>query len=395
MKAHDKSIRTAREVFNRYNAARQTEAEAFKSTPEGKAQTLAHNKRVLAALRAKRVKSNPDSAGWYVWGKSTSVAWFKSKAEAEAEAKRMNYRGGQHYTVQRVKSNPAPHPKAAKYGLDTMYAEQSGDGYYSAWTYSDGNRVPLFSGKSVMLETLQNYAERHRFAIVYVNPSRSDRDMLRDISDDYKKRIVGTRSDERAHLMEQGWITVTIDGDRALMAFPLTRAAGKKNPGKRNLKGGIGKSPFQRMKDAGVLVESNATDMYVPVTAQTRKIIAELKRDGWIIADKSFVSHIDNTLWIELPFYYEPGWKKNPGSRSSKAVAIFARKQSGTGPIMFYDGSKFTNNGKPQTYKTGDAAWKRALQLKKKFSILKDYSLLIALSNTSAKDLEGILPGKI
>ena len=74
-----------------------------------------------------------------------------------------------------AKKNPLPHPKAAKYGLDTLYAEQSGDGYFSAWIYSDGDRVPLFDGKRVLLDSLQDYAKRHKYAIVYVNPKESRR----------------------------------------------------------------------------------------------------------------------------------------------------------------------------------------------------------------------------
>lgn len=38
--------------------------------------------------------------GFYVMGRYQSVAWFATKDEAEKECRRMNYSGGQHYTVQ-------------------------------------------------------------------------------------------------------------------------------------------------------------------------------------------------------------------------------------------------------------------------------------------------------
>lgn len=38
--------------------------------------------------------------GYYVMGKTQSVAWFSRVEEAKEEAKRLNYRGGQHYHVE-------------------------------------------------------------------------------------------------------------------------------------------------------------------------------------------------------------------------------------------------------------------------------------------------------
>ena len=44
-------------------------------------------------------RSRRNSEGFYVMGKHTSVAWCATQAEANEVAKRLNYRGGQHYTV--------------------------------------------------------------------------------------------------------------------------------------------------------------------------------------------------------------------------------------------------------------------------------------------------------
>lgn len=60
----------------------------------------------------------------------------------------------------------APHPRAAAYGLDTMYAEPAGRGYFRCFTYSDGQRVAL---PPTIIESIQAYAERHGFAIVWID----------------------------------------------------------------------------------------------------------------------------------------------------------------------------------------------------------------------------------
>lgn len=37
--------------------------------------------------------------GYYVWARTTSVAWFLNKEQAEAYAKQLSYYGGCVYTV--------------------------------------------------------------------------------------------------------------------------------------------------------------------------------------------------------------------------------------------------------------------------------------------------------
>jgi len=46
-----------------------------------------------------RAHRNPGVEGFYVWSRTTSVAWYPTRPEAERVAKQMNYRGGTHYTV--------------------------------------------------------------------------------------------------------------------------------------------------------------------------------------------------------------------------------------------------------------------------------------------------------
>ena len=55
---------------------------------------------------------------------------------------------------------------AREHDLDVMYAETTHSGF-SAWTYSDGVRVPMQSFAT--LEGIQKWAERNKYAIIYVS----------------------------------------------------------------------------------------------------------------------------------------------------------------------------------------------------------------------------------
>jgi hypothetical protein len=48
----------------------------------------------------KPIKLQRQVNGYYIMGRYTSCAWFKSREDAEKECKRMNYRGGYVYRVE-------------------------------------------------------------------------------------------------------------------------------------------------------------------------------------------------------------------------------------------------------------------------------------------------------
>jgi hypothetical protein len=54
---------------------------------------------------------------------------------------------------------------ARENGLDLIYAETSKESYRT-WAYSDGRKVPMPTFFS--LEGLQTYAQKRKFAIIYV-----------------------------------------------------------------------------------------------------------------------------------------------------------------------------------------------------------------------------------
>jgi hypothetical protein len=63
---------------------------------------------------------------------------------------------------------------------------------------------------------------------------------------------------------------------------------------------------WERVKAAGIPFDSHATDLYIPVTEETRKLIADYEHKSIVT---TFVSNIDKKLWFDIPFAYIPAWE--------------------------------------------------------------------------------------
>lgn len=64
--------------------------------------------------------------------------------------------------------------------------------------------------------------------------------------------------------------------------------------------------------------------------------------------------------------------KRNP---TVPLYGIYAKK--GAGPVMHFDGEKFSTNGHPKTFTTSDAAAKRAYELVEKHPLLSGYRISV------------------
>lgn len=64
-------------------------------------------------------------------------------------------------------------------------------------------------------------------------------------------------------------------------------------------------SLYYRLKHAGCELDSHESDLYVKASEESTKI---LKDSG--VSYTSFRSQIDNTLWYDVPFHYEPFWER-------------------------------------------------------------------------------------
>ena len=62
---------------------------------------------------------------------------------------------------------------------------------------------------------------------------------------------------------------------------------------------------YEAMKAAGVPIDSHESDLYVRATPEAERIISEYGKVG-----EYFTDSIDHVRWIELPFMFDPFWKK-------------------------------------------------------------------------------------
>lgn len=69
-------------------------------------------------------------------------------------------------------------------------------------------------------------------------------------------------------------------------------------------------SIYEDMKNLGVEIDHHESDLYVPVTDETRAIVAEYEFKTNVT---TFVSQIDKKLWYDIPFAYLPYWERLPG----------------------------------------------------------------------------------
>lgn len=62
---------------------------------------------------------------------------------------------------------------------------------------------------------------------------------------------------------------------------------------------------FEQVKAAGIPFDSHASDLYIPVTDQTKAMI-----DGYEFKCNvtQFTSQIDGKRWFDIPFAYLPAW---------------------------------------------------------------------------------------
>jgi len=62
---------------------------------------------------------------------------------------------------------------------------------------------------------------------------------------------------------------------------------------------------YNALKEAGCQLDHHESDLYVEDTEKAREIIAR-----YDLKAKPFRSNIDQAMWLELPFMFQPFWDK-------------------------------------------------------------------------------------
>jgi hypothetical protein len=65
-------------------------------------------------------------------------------------------------------------------------------------------------------------------------------------------------------------------------------------------------SLFEQVKAAGIPYASHATDLYIPVTDQTRALINSYEFKPNVT---TFTNQVEGGLWYDIPFAYLPAWE--------------------------------------------------------------------------------------
>jgi len=74
-------------------------------------------------------------------------------------------------------------------------------------------------------------------------------------------------------------------------------------------------SIFQQATAAGLEMGNHSSDLHLKDTPEARAIIAAWETEtGMSKSATYFVSGIDNTRWIDLPFAYDPFWEGRAAS---------------------------------------------------------------------------------
>jgi len=64
---------------------------------------------------------------------------------------------------------------------------------------------------------------------------------------------------------------------------------------------------WEQVKALGIPHASHETDLYIPVTEQTRKLIEAYEFKSNVT---TFQNQVEGGLWFDIPFAYLPAWNK-------------------------------------------------------------------------------------
>jgi hypothetical protein len=68
---------------------------------------------------------------------------------------------------------------------------------------------------------------------------------------------------------------------------------------------------FEQIKARKIPFANHASDLYVMVTDESRKLIEDYEFKCNV---RTFVSNIDKKLWFDVPFAYQPFWDRRTTS---------------------------------------------------------------------------------
>ena len=63
---------------------------------------------------------------------------------------------------------------------------------------------------------------------------------------------------------------------------------------------------YEKLKTANVPMDNHESDLYAKVTPESTELLRTYQFKGQV---HTFKSQIDNALWFDIPFAYQPYWE--------------------------------------------------------------------------------------
>ena len=71
-------------------------------------------------------------------------------------------------------------------------------------------------------------------------------------------------------------------------------------------------SLYKRLTNAGIKTENHYSDLYFPVTEESKKILDEYRKDNNLNGMgmvTTFTNQVEGGRWYDVPFAYDPYWE--------------------------------------------------------------------------------------
>lgn len=81
---------------------------------------------------------------------------------------------------------------------------------------------------------------------------------------------------------------------------------------------------YDEAKKLGVEIDHHQSDLYIPVTPETKELVRQYKSRANVT---TFKNQLDHKPWYDIPFAYSPFWDKV--TKESKRRATLSTKREG------------------------------------------------------------------
>lgn len=71
----------------------------------------------------------------------------------------------------------------------------------------------------------------------------------------------------------------------------------------------VKKSAYQRLIETGAPIDNHLSDLYIEATPDVMAVLNDIKKDDPTVMFSTFDDLRTGSVWVDLPFQYEPYWQ--------------------------------------------------------------------------------------